>query len=57
MGLRIYTGARGSQFVCDDDGGFGDTVAAISKRADAPITSCAREKAAEPFLRQLGKMS
>jgi peptidoglycan hydrolase-like protein with peptidoglycan-binding domain len=57
LGLRIYTGARGSQFVCDDDGGFGDTVAAISKRADAPITSCAREKAAEPFLRQLGKMS
>ena len=57
MGLRIYTGARGSQFVCDDDGGFGDTVATISKRADAPITSCAREKAAEPFLRQLGKMS
>jgi hypothetical protein len=57
MALRIYTGARGSQFVCDDDGGFGDTVAAISRRADAPISSCAREAAAEPLLRQLGKMS
>jgi hypothetical protein len=57
MTLRIYEGARGSKFVCDDDGGFGDTVAAISKRADAPVTSCAREKAAEPLLHQLGKMS
>ncbi len=57
MSLRIYTGARGSRFVCDEDGGFGDTVAAISKRADAPITSCAREQAAERFLRELGKMS
>lgn len=57
MALRIYTGARGSRFVCDDDGGFGDAVAAISIRADAPINSCAREEAAEPFLRQLGKMS
>ncbi len=57
MTLRIYTGARGSKFVCDDDGGFGDAVAAISQRADAPITSCAREKTAEPLLRQLGKMS
>ncbi len=57
MTLRIFTGARGSKFVCDDDGGFGDTVAAISQRADAPISSCAREQAAEPFLQQLGKMS
>jgi hypothetical protein len=57
VGLRIYTGARGSRFVCDDDGGFGDTVAAISIRADAPVESCAREAAAEPFLRQLGKLS
>jgi hypothetical protein len=57
MALRIYTGARGSRFVCDDDGGFGDAVAAISIRADAPINSCAREEAAEPFLRELGKMS
>jgi hypothetical protein len=57
MALRIYSGARGSRFVCDDDGGFGDAVAAISIRADAPINSCAREAAAEPFLRQLGKMS
>jgi hypothetical protein len=57
VALRIFTGARGSKFVCDDDGGFGDTVAAISQRADAPISSCAREQAAEPFLHQLGKMS
>ena len=57
MPLRIFTGAGGSRFVCDDDGGFGDTVAAISARADAPISSCAREQAAEPFLRELGKMS
>jgi hypothetical protein len=57
MALKIYTGARGSKFICDDDGGFGDAVAAISRRADAPIASCAREKAAEPLLRQLGKMS
>jgi hypothetical protein len=57
VALRIYTGARGSKFVCDDDGGFGDAVAAMSIRADAPINSCAREKAAEPLLNQLGKMS
>jgi hypothetical protein len=57
VALRIFTGARGSKFVCDDNGGFGDTVAAISQRADAPIMSCARERAAEPFLRELGKMS
>jgi Putative peptidoglycan binding domain len=55
--LRIFTGAGSSRFVCDDDGGFGDTVAAISLRANAPISSCAREQAAEPFLRELGKMS
>jgi len=54
MALRIFTGARGRRFICDDDGGFGDLVAAISVRADAPINSCAREAAAEPFLRQLG---
>ena len=54
MGLQIYTGARGRRFVCDDDGGFGDQVAAISVRADAPISSCAREAAAEPLLRLLG---
>jgi len=57
MGLQVHTGARGSKFVCDDDGGFGDLVAALSQRANAPINSCAREAAAEPFLRQLGKMS
>src|SRR5215831_12497715 len=57
MALRIFTGAGGSRFVCDEEGGFGDTVAAISVRADAPITSCAREQAAGPFLRELGKMS
>jgi len=57
MALRIFTGAAGSRFVCDDDGGFGDAVAAISIRANAPISSCAREPAAEPFLRELGKMS
>lgn len=55
MALRIFTGAQGSRFVCDDGGGFGDAVAAISKRANAPINSCAREAAARPFLRQLGK--
>ncbi len=57
MGLAVFTGARGSRFVCDDDGGFGELVATISQRADAPINSCAREAAAEPFLRELGKMS
>jgi len=57
MALRIYTGARGSQFVCDDTRGFGDAIAGISIRADAPISSCAREEAAEPQLRQIGKMS
>jgi hypothetical protein len=57
MALKIFTGARGSRFICDDNGGFGDAVAAISRRASAPINSCAREKAAEPFLRELGKMS
>src|SRR5213592_4041601 len=56
LGLRIFTGAAGSKFVCDD-GGFGEAVVAISMRANAPITSCAREKAAEPFLLELGKMS
>ena len=57
MGLAVFTGARGSRFVCDEDGGFGELVATISQRADAPINSCAREAAAEPFLRELGKMS
>lgn len=57
MALKIFTGASGSRFICDDNGGFGDAVAAISRRANAPINSCAREKAAEPFLRELGKMS
>ncbi len=57
MGLAVFTGAGGSRFVCDDDGGFGELVATISERANAPINSCAREAAAEPFLRQLGKMS
>ena len=54
MALQIYTGAAGRRFVCDSDGGFGDLVAKLSIRANAPITSCAREKAAEPFLKQLG---
>lgn len=54
MSLQIYQGASGSRFVCDSDGGFGDLVAAISVRANAPIVSCAREAAAEPLLRQLG---
>jgi hypothetical protein len=57
MGLSLFTGAGGSKFVCDEDRGFGDLVATISQRADAAISSCAREAAAEPFLRQLGKMS
>lgn len=57
MALKIYTGARGSRFVCDDTKGFGDAVALVSVRADAPITSCAREVAAEPLLAQIGKMS
>jgi GH24 family phage-related lysozyme (muramidase) len=57
MTLQIYTGARGSKFVCDTNGGFGDAVAMISREADAPIISCAREKAAEPYLLKIGKMS
>jgi hypothetical protein len=57
MGLKLFTGARSSKFVCDEDRGFGDLVATISQRADATISSCAREAAAESFLRQLGKMS
>lgn len=57
MALVIYTGARGSRFVCDTNGGFGDAVSYISIAADAPIISCAREQAAEPLLRRLGKMS
>lgn len=57
MPLDIFTGARGSQFVCDRQRGFGDAVAKASIRADAPIASCARERAAEPFLKKLGKMS
>jgi peptidoglycan hydrolase-like protein with peptidoglycan-binding domain len=54
VGLQIFEGASGRKFVCDADGGFGATVAAISKRANAPIMSCAREPAAESLLRQLG---
>lgn len=57
MALSIFVGARGSQFVCDDTAGFGDALAAISRRADAPINSCAREKAAEPLLATIGHMS
>lgn len=57
MALKIYTGARGSKFVCDDTKGFGDAVAGISVRADAPIMSCAREGAAEPLLAKIDKMS
>lgn len=57
MSLKIYTGARGSQFVCDSTKGFGDAVARISIAADAPIMSSAREVAAEPLLRAIGKMS
>jgi lysozyme len=57
MSLAIYTGARGSRFVCDSDKGFGDAVAQISINADAPINSCAREAAAEPLLAKIGKMS
>jgi GH24 family phage-related lysozyme (muramidase) len=50
-------GARGSRFVCDETAGFGDAVAEVSRRADAPVNSCARETAAEPLLHQIGKMS
>jgi hypothetical protein len=32
MALKIFTGARASRFICDDNGGFGDAVAAISQR-------------------------
>lgn len=57
MALRIYTGARGERFVCDDTRGFGDQVAFISHAADAPVVSCAREQAAEPLLARIGKRS
>jgi GH24 family phage-related lysozyme (muramidase) len=57
MGLRIYHGAGGSPFVCDDDGGFGDLIAQVSIEAKAPVNSCAREAEAEPLLKQIGKMS
>lgn len=57
MSLRIYTGARGSQFVAPDHKGFGDMLADASVAADAPINSCNREKRAESLLRQIGKMS
>jgi hypothetical protein len=55
--LAIYTGARGSRFVCDSDKGFGELVEHLSHVADAPIQSCAREQAAEHLLRQIGHMS
>jgi GH24 family phage-related lysozyme (muramidase) len=55
--LRIYTGAGGISFICDDDGGFGDLVAQVSVEASAPINSCAREAAAERLLKRIGKMS
>jgi GH24 family phage-related lysozyme (muramidase) len=57
VALKIFTGARGSKFVCDDTRGFGDAIAAISIRADAPVNSCAREERAEPLLKRIGKMS
>lgn len=57
MSLKIFEGAGGSKFVCDDTKGFGDAVAGISRRANAPIMSCAREEKAEPLLKQIGKMS
>jgi hypothetical protein len=57
LGLSIYEGAGGSKFVCDNTNGFGDAVAMISRRAQAPVQSCARERAAEPLLRRIGKMS
>lgn len=56
MALRIFEGYGGSRFVCDDDGGFGDAVATISRRAHAPINSCAREPAAKSLLQKIGKM-
>jgi GH24 family phage-related lysozyme (muramidase) len=56
MGLKIYNGHQG-KFVCDDDGGFGDLVAQVSIESQAPINSCAREGAAEPLLKKIGKMS
>lgn len=57
MALKVYTGHGGIPFVCDDTRGFGDALAQISVRAQAPINSCAREQAAEPLLEQIGKMS
>jgi peptidoglycan hydrolase-like protein with peptidoglycan-binding domain len=57
VALRIYEGAGGSRFVCDSRAAFGDAVARISVRAEAPIESCARERRAEPLLRRIGKMS
>lgn len=55
MALKIYTGAGGSKFVCDDTRGFGDEVARMSINAAAPINSVAREEAARPLLKQIGK--
>ncbi len=52
MALQIFEGFQ-SRFVCDEE--FGLIVALISKEAQAPIESCARERAARPLLAQLGK--
>jgi len=53
MGYAIFTGANGSKFVGET--GFGEIVARISKRSGAVITSHARERAARPWLNQIGK--
>jgi hypothetical protein len=53
MAFAIYTGARGSRFV--GDGKLGPIVARISKAADAPINSHARDSRAAAQLHQLGQ--
>lgn len=55
MTLAIYTGYGGSRFVADK--GFGEVLVEISNKSHAPIITSAREREAEPLLRQIGKMS
>jgi hypothetical protein len=51
--FHIYTGAGGSRFVGDHK--LGPVVARISRAADAPINSHARDQAAAAQLHQLGQ--
>jgi hypothetical protein len=53
MSFHIYEGARGSRFVGDHK--LGPIVAKISKVADAPVNSHARDEAAKDLLHKLGQ--